>query len=84
MELYPGITFRFRVAGHILGSALVNLMIEENGKKTKLIFTGDVGQPNVPILDDPHQISGADSSSPNPPTGIGSMNRSTGKRNCAM
>lgn len=35
-------------------------MIEENGKKTKLIFTGDVGQPNVPILDDPHQISGAD------------------------
>ena len=60
MELYPGITFRFRVAGHILGSALVNLMIEENGKKTKLIFTGDVGQPNVPILDDPHQISGAD------------------------
>ena len=60
VELYPGITFRFRVAGHILGSALVNLMIEENGKKTKLIFTGDVGQPNVPILDDPHQISGAD------------------------
>ena len=48
------------VAGHILGSALVNLMIEENGKKTKLIFTGDIGQPNVPILDDPHQISGAD------------------------
>ena len=60
IELYPGITFRFRVAGHILGSALVNLMIEENGKKTKLIFTGDIGQPNVPILDDPHQISGAD------------------------
>lgn len=60
VELYPGITFRFRVAGHILGSALVNLIIEENGKKTKLIFTGDVGQPNVPILDDPHQISGAD------------------------
>lgn len=60
IELYPGITFRFRVAGHILGSALVTLELEENGKKTKLIFTGDIGQPNVPILDDPYQISGAD------------------------
>nr|WP_234997694.1 MBL fold metallo-hydrolase [Acidaminococcus provencensis] len=59
-ELYPGVTVRFRVAGHILGSAIVTLQLEENGKKTKLIFTGDVGQPNVPILDDPYQIAGAD------------------------
>ena len=60
VEIVPGVTVRFRVAGHILGSAIVNLLIEENGKKTKLIFTGDIGQPNVPILDDPHQITGAD------------------------
>lgn len=60
VELFPGLTVRFRVAGHILGSAIVNIMVEENGKKTKLIFTGDIGQPNVPILDDPYQISGAD------------------------
>lgn len=60
VELYPGITFRFRVAGHILGSSIINIMVDENGKKTKLIFTGDIGQPNVPILDDPYQISGAD------------------------
>ena len=60
VELYPGITIRFRVAGHILGSSIINIMVDENGKKTKLIFTGDIGQPNVPILDDPYQISGAD------------------------
>jgi metallo-beta-lactamase family protein len=60
VEILPGVTIRFRVAGHILGSALVNVMINENGKETKIIFTGDIGQPNVPILDDPYQISGAD------------------------
>ncbi len=60
ITLFPGVTLRFRVAGHILGSALVTLLLEERGQKTKLIFTGDIGQPNVPILDDPYQISGAD------------------------
>jgi metallo-beta-lactamase family protein len=59
-EICPGVTVRFRVAGHILGSAIVNLLITENGKQTKIIFSGDIGQPNVPILDDPYQISGAD------------------------
>jgi metallo-beta-lactamase family protein len=59
-DIAPGVTVRFRVAGHILGSAIVNLMITENGKQTKIIFSGDIGQPNVPILDDPYQISGAD------------------------
>ncbi|UQT40447.1 MBL fold metallo-hydrolase [Acidaminococcus intestini] len=59
-EICDGVTIRFRVAGHILGSALVNVIVRENGKETKLIYTGDIGQPNVPILDDPHQLSGAD------------------------
>ena len=60
IEILPGLTIRFRVAGHILGSALVNIMVEENGKSTKLLFSGDIGQPNQPILDDPYQITGAD------------------------
>ena len=60
IELCTGVSIRFRVAGHILGSATVSIMVTENGKETKLIFTGDIGQPNVPILDDPYQISGAD------------------------
>lgn len=60
VEIFPGLKVRFRVAGHILGSALVNIFVTENGKETKLIFSGDIGQPNQPILDDPYQISGAD------------------------
>ncbi len=59
-ELYPGISIRYRVAGHILGSAIVNIEVTENNKTTKIIFSGDLGQPNVPILDDPYQVSGAD------------------------
>lgn len=59
-EVIPGVTAILRVAGHILGSAVVRLEVEENGKKTRLIFTGDVGQPNQPILEDPRILEGAD------------------------
>ena len=60
VELFPGIKVRFQIAGHIIGSSMVNIYIEENGKKTKIIFTGDIGQPNQPILPDPDVMSGAD------------------------
>jgi metallo-beta-lactamase family protein len=60
IEIYPGIKIKFRVAGHILGSAIIDLFITENDEETKLIFTGDVGRNNQPILKDPHQIAGAD------------------------
>lgn len=60
VELFPGIKVRFQIAGHILGSSIVNIFVEENGKKTKIIFTGDLGQPNQPILPDPDNMSGAD------------------------
>ncbi|MEG0831722.1 MAG: MBL fold metallo-hydrolase, partial [Acidaminococcaceae bacterium] len=60
IEIFPGITARYEVAGHILGSAIIDVFVEENGKCTKLLFTGDVGQPDQPILQDPHQTSGAD------------------------
>lgn len=59
-EIFPGISIRFRVAGHIIGSAIVNILVKENGKETKIIFSGDLGQPNQPIIQDPYQISGAD------------------------
>lgn len=60
IEIYPGITVRYRIAGHILGSSIIDLMLNENGKETKFIFSGDIGQPNQPILQDPYRISGAD------------------------
>ncbi|MBX3035675.1 MAG: MBL fold metallo-hydrolase [Anaerolineales bacterium] len=49
----PGVTARLFVAGHILGAAGVSLQIEENGKKTHLIFSGDIGRYNIPLLKDP-------------------------------
>ena len=50
----------FRDAGHILGSAILEMTVEENGQTTKLVFSGDLGQPNQPILRDPETIVGAD------------------------
>lgn len=60
IEVLPGVQVKFKVAGHILGSAIVELLVNEDGKTTKLIFTGDIGQPNQPIIEDPEVISGAD------------------------
>lgn len=59
-ELLPGVTVNFKVAGHIIGSAIIEIFVTEDGKETKLIFTGDVGQPNTPILEDHDTLSGAD------------------------
>ena len=59
-EVIPGVTAKLRVAGHILGSAVVRLEIEEDGKKTTMIFSGDVGQTNQPIIEDPTILEGAD------------------------
>ena len=43
-------------AGHILGSAMMVLEIQENGRKFKFAFTGDIGRPGLPILKDPEFI----------------------------
>lgn len=56
----PGVTLTFSDAGHILGSALVTLDIEENGRQRRLLFTGDLGRPDVPILRDPTFPAGAE------------------------
>jgi metallo-beta-lactamase family protein len=48
-----GVTARFVEAGHILGSAAIDLTLEENGKKTRLWFSGDIGRRGLPILRDP-------------------------------
>jgi len=56
----PGVEAVFWDAGHILGSALVELTVSENGRKTKTVFTGDLGRKNMPILRDPYQPRQAD------------------------
>lgn len=54
------LTICFRDAGHILGSSFVEVVVKENGETTKLLFSGDLGQPNQPILKDPTVIESAD------------------------
>ncbi len=49
----PGVTCTFLDAGHILGSAIVLLEMKERGKRTRLLFTGDLGRQDLPILRDP-------------------------------
>jgi len=56
----PGVTARFNDAGHILGSAFVELWIKENGKDTKLVFSGDLGRPNQLLVNDPSTVAHAD------------------------
>lgn len=53
IKLSDTITIRYRDAGHILGSASIEVWVEENNKQTKLIFSGDLGKDNTPIINDP-------------------------------
>jgi len=59
-EVAPGVTARFIEAGHILGSAAVSLEIEENGRKVRLWFSGDIGRRKLPLLRDPMLPAAAD------------------------
>ena len=52
--------FRFRDAGHILGSAILELWADVDGRTRKLVFSGDLGQPGRPVMDDPTPIVEAD------------------------
>ena len=52
-EPIPGVTARLVDAGHILGSAAVDLEIEEKGKKIHLWYSGDIGRQDLPIINDP-------------------------------
>lgn len=57
---HPGVSVTFRDAGHILGSAIVEVRVEEGGCTRKLVFSGDLGQPARPVLQDPTPVSDAD------------------------
>ncbi|MDQ7069375.1 MAG: MBL fold metallo-hydrolase [Rhodobacterales bacterium] len=51
---------RYRDAGHILGSAIIEVWVTEGDNTTKIVFSGDLGQPGRPILRDPTPIEDAD------------------------
>jgi metallo-beta-lactamase family protein len=56
----PDVKARLRNAGHILGSSILELWIEENNASTKIVFSGDLGRRDQLILRDPHEIFDAD------------------------
>ena len=59
-EVVPGVKVRFRDAGHILGSCAVEIDVEVDGLKRRVVFSGDLGQYDTPILHDPECIDQAD------------------------
>ena len=60
VEINPDMKIVFNDAGHILGSAITELWITEDGATSKLVFSGDLGVINRPILRDPVKIKKAD------------------------
>lgn len=54
------VRIRFLDAGHILGSAIIELWIAENGQEVKIVFSGDLGNSGTPIVRDPSPIDEAD------------------------
>lgn len=59
-EVSPGVKVTFHDAGHILGSAVVEIELTENGETKRLLFTGDLGRENMPILKDPVVVTDVD------------------------
>lgn len=60
LDLGNGVVCRFRDAGHILGSAIIEIDVEEGGKSRRIVFSGDLGQPGRPVLRDPWRVRAAD------------------------
>ena len=60
IDILPGVALQLRDAGHILGSAIVELWLEHNGVTRKLVFSGDLGHRGAPILRDPTVVNEAD------------------------
>jgi metallo-beta-lactamase family protein len=59
-EITSGIKARFRDAGHILGAAIIEIFISEGGKTKKLVFSGDIGQRDMPLIRTTEAIDEAD------------------------
>lgn len=60
ISVETGIKARLRNAGHILGSSILELWVEENNESTKIVFSGDLGKKDQLIVRDPHEIFDAD------------------------
>ncbi len=60
IKLFPNVRVRLKDIGHLLGSAAIELWADEGGKTTKLVYSGDVGRNDRPIIQDPEEVKDAD------------------------
>ncbi|HJX35722.1 MAG TPA: MBL fold metallo-hydrolase, partial [Dehalococcoidales bacterium] len=60
VQLAKGISFTFYDAGHVLGAAMIEVKIEQNGEQRTLLFSGDIGRQNKPIINNPTVFDIAD------------------------
>ncbi len=60
IDIDENISVRFNDAGHMLGSSIIEVWVTENGKVTKAVFSGDIGNNDLPLLSSPTMIENAD------------------------
>lgn len=60
VDVADNIQVRYNDAGHMLGSSIIEIWVTENGKTEKIVFTGDLGNNDIPLLDSPTMIEDAD------------------------
>ena len=60
IDVAPGITVRFNDAGHMLGSSIIEVWITEDNVTKKIVFSGDLGNNDIPLLSSPTMIDSAD------------------------
>lgn len=60
IDIDENIKVRFNDAGHMLGSSIIEIWVTENGKTEKIVFTGDLGNNDIPLLSPPTMIEDAD------------------------
>lgn len=60
LYLADGIEVRYNDAGHLLGSSSIEVWVTEDGEKRKIVFSGDIGNLNQPLIKDPSYIEEAD------------------------
>jgi len=60
IDIAEGIKIRFTDVGHLLGSSAIEVWIDENGDQKKIVFSGDIGNTNQPLIKNPMTIDEAD------------------------